>query len=99
MYAIEYSQSADDDLAGLRAFERVRILDEIDAQLLHEPTRPTRNRKLLFGLDPPWEHIPPVWELRVGEYRVFYDVDETRQAVHVRTIRHKPPHRTTTDIL
>jgi len=99
MYAIEYSQRAEDDLAGLRAFERVRILDEIDAQLLHEPTRPTRNRKLLFGLDPPWEHIPPVWELRVGEYRVFYDVDEIRRAVCVRAIRHKPPHRTTTDIL
>ena len=27
-------------------------------------------------LAPPWEHVPPVWELRVDEYRVFYDVAE-----------------------
>ena len=43
---------------------------------VNEPDRQTRNRKILVGLVPPWEHIPPVWELRIGEYRVFYDVDE-----------------------
>ena len=41
----------------------------------------------------------PVWELRVGEYRVFYDVDDTEHVVTVRAIRHKPPHATTEEIL
>ena len=38
-------------------------------------------------------------ELRVGEYRVFYDVDDTERLVTVRTIRRKPPHATTEEIL
>ena len=35
---------------------------------------------------------------RVGDFRVFYDVDEERQAVIVRAIRHKGT-RTTEEIL
>ena len=45
------------------------------------------------------EHMDPVWELRIGEYRVFYDVDEQASLVMVRAIRHKPPHKTTEEIL
>ena len=47
----------------------------------------------------PWEHLEPVWELRDGEYRVFYDVDEAAAVIKVRAIRHKPPHKTTEEIL
>jgi mRNA-degrading endonuclease RelE of RelBE toxin-antitoxin system len=54
---------------------------------------------LLRGLHPPWQHLEPVWELRVGEYRVFYDVDEASKLVMVRAVRHKPPHATTEEIL
>lgn len=43
--------------------------------------------------------MEPVWELRVGEYRVFYDVDEATAIVYIRAIRHKPPHKTTEEIL
>ncbi len=43
--------------------------------------------------------IPPVWELRVREYRVFYDVAAAEQTVYVRAIRRKPGHRTTEEIL
>lgn len=39
------------------------------------------------------------WELRVGEYRVFYDVQEQARLVTVRAIRLKPPHKTTEEIL
>jgi len=42
---------------------------------------------------------PPVWQLRVGEYRVFYDVDREEMAVYVRAVRLKPPHKTTEEIL
>ena len=41
-----------------------------------------------MGLVPPWHHVDPVWELRVGEYRVFYDVDEAESAVIIRAIKH-----------
>jgi mRNA-degrading endonuclease RelE of RelBE toxin-antitoxin system len=54
---------------------------------------------MLVGLVPPWDHLEPVWALRIGAYRVYYDVDEARSAVIVRAIRHKPSHQTTEDIL
>jgi mRNA-degrading endonuclease RelE of RelBE toxin-antitoxin system len=75
------------------------MLDSIEAQLTHEPTRRTRNRKIIAGLVPPWEHEEPVWQLRVGEHRVFYDVDQAASVVTVRAIRYKPPHNTTEEIL
>ena len=99
MYIISYAESVAEDLVEIRAFERKQLLDQIDRQLSHEPTRETRNRKILRGLTPPWEHIKPVWELRVNEYRVFYDVDEAANQVVVRAVRRKPPHKTTEEIL
>jgi mRNA-degrading endonuclease RelE of RelBE toxin-antitoxin system len=99
MYTIEYAEGVADDLKTLRVYERKRILDTIEEQLTYEPTRQTRNRKILVGLVPPWEHIEPVWELRIGVYRVFYDVDEEVSMVFVRAVRYKPPHKTTEEIL
>lgn len=75
-----------------------RILDQIEEQLTVQPTQKTRNKKLLPGLKPPWDQELPVWELRVGEYRVFYDVDDADRVVTVRAIRRKPPHATTEEI-
>ena len=99
MYKITYSNAVADDLKSLPAPERSQILDEIEVQLAHEPSRETRNRKMLVGLVPPWERVPAVWELRIGEYRVFYDIDDKAKLVMVRAVRHKSPHKTTEDIL
>jgi mRNA-degrading endonuclease RelE of RelBE toxin-antitoxin system len=99
MYGVVYATGVAEDLAGLRAFERARLLDQIEEQLTGQPTQETRNKKLLPGLKPPWDQELPVWELRVGEYRVFYDVDDAESLVTVRAIRRKPPHATTEAIL
>lgn len=99
MYELEYTEGVAQDLKDLRANDRKRILDKIDEQLTNNPTEETRNKKILIGLKPPWEHVEPVRELRVGKYRVFYDVDEEKQQVIIRAIREKPPHRTTEEIL
>jgi mRNA-degrading endonuclease RelE of RelBE toxin-antitoxin system len=48
---------------------------------------------------PPWTAEPPIWELRVGVFRVFYDVATEVDVVYVRTVRREPPHRTTEEIL
>jgi mRNA-degrading endonuclease RelE of RelBE toxin-antitoxin system len=37
--------------------------------------------------------------VRIGEYRVFYDVDEETSTVTIRAVRSKPPHKTTEEIL
>jgi mRNA-degrading endonuclease RelE of RelBE toxin-antitoxin system len=99
MFTIEYAEGVLEDLKELRATDRKRVLDKIDEQLQDNPAQQTRNKKILVGLKPPWEHEEPVWELRVGTYRVFYDVDEEEQRVIVRAVRTKPPHKTTEEIL
>ncbi len=59
----------------------------------------TKQIKRLRKLVPPFAAVPPIWQLRVGDYRVFYDVDETENRVFIRAVRRKPPHRTTEEIL
>ncbi|MBI5290988.1 MAG: type II toxin-antitoxin system RelE/ParE family toxin [Chloroflexi bacterium] len=83
MYEIEYTAQALDDLASLRKFEQKQVMDEIDAQLKHEPNVETRNRKRLRPND------VAQWELRIGMFRVFYDVREEVKIVKVEALGHK----------
>ena len=99
MFKIVYAEGVADDLARLTEYRRKAILNAIEKQLQNEPNVETRHRKKLPGLIPPWEHVLPVWELRIGADRVFYDVDETEETVKIRAVRHKPPHKTTEEIL
>jgi mRNA-degrading endonuclease RelE of RelBE toxin-antitoxin system len=71
------TEEASGDLAWFSAYERTGIVDEIRKQLSDQPTVQTRNRKELRG--------NPVarWELRVGKYRAFYEVDHTSANVTV----------------
>lgn len=99
MYAIRLASDVLKDLKRIPAHYRSRILDAVERQLAHEPTAASRNRKLLLNLTPPWDAEPPIWELRVGEYRVFYDVADEEGIVYVRAVRRKPAGRTTEEIL
>jgi len=99
MFEIRYAEGAADDLQDLRAYDRQIILDRIDEQLSHQPATETRMKRIIFGLQPPWQHEEPIWQLRVGEFRVFYDVNVEAQQVNVRAIRHKPPHKTTEEVI
>jgi len=70
-YEIEITAAAESDLDGIRVFYREEILDGIEENLRYEPTRESRSRiKRLELLD------SPAYRLRVGDYRVFYDVDD-----------------------
>jgi mRNA-degrading endonuclease RelE of RelBE toxin-antitoxin system len=53
----------------------------------------------LSDLTPSFEHELPVWELRVGEFRVFYDVAEEEKRVHIRAVRRKDTDKRTEDIV
>lgn len=99
MYDLQFARGTEQDLKRLSAFHRNTILDAIERQLAVDPNKPSRNRKILVGLVPPWTAEPPIWELRVGDYRVFYDVADEAQVVYIRAVRKKPPGRRTEDIL
>jgi mRNA-degrading endonuclease RelE of RelBE toxin-antitoxin system len=99
VYGIRFAEDVEKDLAKIPVYYRKQILDAIERQLAHTPDTPTRNRKFLSNLIPPWEAVQPVWELRVGDYRIFYDVSNEEAIVYVRAVRKKPPGRKTEDIL
>ncbi len=99
MYEIEIHEAAEQELDALRPYDRNRILDEIEEQLSLEPLRVTRRKKVLEAVEPPWDQVGPVWQLSVGDFRVFYDIVEEDQLVIVRAVREKPAHRTTDQIL
>ena len=70
-YEIEYSPETVRHLRALTARQRAIIFDTVDQQLAHQPAVETRNRKLMRP-----NPLAP-WELRIGELRVYYDVEET----------------------
>ena len=70
-YEIIFSPEAADDFKKLSARERGMIIDAIEHHLRYEPGRISRSRiKRLREM----EH--PQYRLRVGEIRVFYDVQK-----------------------
>ena len=89
MFEIRFAEGAIDDLKHLPTNRRTTILDAIERNLSAAPLVPSRNRKKLTGLVPPWDQVRPVWQLRVGDYRVFYDADPDGPVVIVQAIRHK----------
>lgn len=99
VHIIRFAVDVIRDLRGLSAYRRNILLEAIESQLTHTPIASTRHRKMLVNLVPPWDAVPPIWELRVGEYRVFYDVSEEDKTVFVRAIRRKPPEKRTEEIL
>ncbi len=98
VYAIRFWEGVIKDLGSVRPYDRNKILDAIQQQLVHPPNVETRDRKLLLHLIPPFEAVPPIWELRIGEYRIFYDVNQEDRTVYVRAIRHQPTGKTVEEI-
>ena len=68
MYQLEMTESAREDLRFLEKALRRYVLEKAERYLSAEPLRPALNRKPLR----PNELAS--WELRIGSFRVFYDV-------------------------
>lgn len=70
-YEIIVAPDAEKTLQRLRAYDRIAVLDGIEEHLRHEPGKISRSRiKALRDL----RH--PQYRLRIGEWRVFYDLRE-----------------------
>jgi mRNA-degrading endonuclease RelE of RelBE toxin-antitoxin system len=96
---IPFAAGTEEDLEGIKPCCRKPIFEAIRTNLQHEPLVESRNRKPLRSVVSPWQGELPVWELRVGNHRVFYDVPQGGEQVWVRAVRHKPPGKTTEVIL
>jgi len=83
VYAVEFTEDAREDLRFYRASERGRVIAAVSEQLPRQCSVETRNRKKLRS------NPLATWELRIGKYRVFYDVDEDERVVTVIAVGHK----------
>ena len=83
MFKIEFTPEAIEDIRLLRKRERKQVIEGIENQLKYQPAQATRNRKKLRPND------VAEWELRVGKFRVFYDVDEKNKFVKVEVVGYK----------
>jgi mRNA-degrading endonuclease RelE of RelBE toxin-antitoxin system len=83
----ELTRRAFAHLQAIRRYDRGAIMDAIHDQLTATPDQETRNRKRLR--DNPLAD----WELRVGQYRVFYEVDAQRHRVTILAVGRKEGNR------
>jgi len=81
-YAIRIVDEADDELRRIPVYYRRKIVKGIVSFLSHEPARQSRSR--IKRLRQP---ATSVFRLRIGDYRVFYDVSD--DTVTVLRVCHK----------
>jgi mRNA-degrading endonuclease RelE of RelBE toxin-antitoxin system len=73
-YEILFADETSEHLAALSAGQKAAVFEAIARQLPHEPARRTRNRK---PMDPDKRAFIAPWELRAGNLRVYYAVEDT----------------------
>ena len=83
-YSIQYSPQAVADLRAMSAFGRAQVLSAVETHLTYEPTRESRSR-IKRMTQPFWSQF----RLRVGDFRVYYDVDEAARRVDVLRVLEK----------
>jgi mRNA-degrading endonuclease RelE of RelBE toxin-antitoxin system len=83
MFQVVFTPEALEDLRSLRQFDQQQVIAAIEGQLSHQADQETRNRKRLRP------NRLAEWELRVGEFRVFYDVDPEKAAVKIEAVGSK----------
>lgn len=76
-YRIRYARPTEQHFAHLSRVQQKAVLDDIDKQLMDQPTVQTRNRKRMRP------NPLATWELRIGNLRVYYDVLEDPEATVV----------------
>ena len=82
-FEISFTESAQADLGWFAAYAQRIIFDGIVVHLRHQPTIGTRK---IIAMRP---NPAAGWELRLGDYRILYDVDETSRAVTIQVIGEK----------
>ena len=91
-YLVKYALQTQDHLRAIEPKYRSLIREQVDLQLLNEPTQETRNRKPLRQPAP----FDAEWEIRFGpdnRFRVLYEIDEVNREILVLAIGVKENNR------
>ena len=79
MYEVYLERAAERDLRHLSSEEFHRVIPRIRA--LSENPRPSGCRKITGSKND--------WRIRIGDYRVIYEIDENAKIVRVMRVRHR----------
>jgi len=79
LYAVTFARSARKELQSLPSTVAIRILDKID--ILSSDPRPPGSKKLSGPVS--------LWRIRVGEYRVIYEINDKNLIIDVSVVRHR----------
>lgn len=79
MYEVYLERSAENDLKRLTTSIFDRILPQI--KTLAENPRPSGCRKTTGSKND--------WRIRIGDYRIIYEIDEKAKSVRVMRVRHR----------
>ena len=79
-YQIKLADETEEHLRALSSRQQSVAFEGIEKQLAHEPTVATRNRKAMRP------NPLASWELRIGDLRIYYDVDDEEQIVYILAI-------------
>ena len=79
MYEVYLERAAERDLRHLSSETFHRIIPRIKA--LSENPRPSGCRKITGSKND--------WRIRIGDYRVIYEIDESSNIVRVMRVRHR----------
>ena len=79
MYEVYLERAAERDLRRFSAEDFIRAIPHIKA--LAENPRPQGCRKITGSKSD--------WRIRIGDYRVIYEIDEKGKAVKVMRVRHR----------
>jgi mRNA-degrading endonuclease RelE of RelBE toxin-antitoxin system len=73
-YRVEYSPEATEHLADFDARQQRIVVQSVIKSLSHQPDLQSRNRKKTRP------NTIARWELRIGEIRVYYDIEQNPDA-------------------
>ncbi|MGA1794181.1 MAG: type II toxin-antitoxin system RelE family toxin [Thermoplasmatota archaeon] len=81
-YQIRIEKRAIKEMKILPNEDQVRIKEKVRSILMENPYPTGKNdvKKILGS---------KFWRLRVGDYRVFFDIDEEEKIVYILSIRHR----------
>ena len=79
MYEVHLERAAENDLKRLPASTFQHIIPQI--KTLAENPRPSGCRKITGSKND--------WRIRIGDYRVIYEIDEKANAVRIMRVRHR----------
>src|SRR4051794_38344150 len=83
MFKIRFVDSGLEDLEVLKKFEQRSVVSMIEKHLSFDPAEATRRGKPLRP------NALATWELRLGVFRVFYEVDPQAMIVWIKAIGRK----------